>query len=523
MAKKNHRGLLLIAALGVIGVLCALFMTKWGVGLSPDSLVYIEGARNLSRGQGYTDLAPDGDPKSIVHFPPLFSSLMAVLGVFGIDPMEGARWLNALFFGASVTLVGVWIYRVTGGATWPSLFGSFLMLTGSNMLVSYTMAWSEPAFIFFSLSGLLLLATYIGKPSPPVLVASALTIGLAFLTRYVGVALVVAATIGLLALSKRSYPKRLFDCVLLGAVSALPMALFVVRNQAVVGGASDMKMGFHPVSIDHFKSALETASGWLAPGAVPFFVRVSLLLVAAGCLAMSTLMLRRQGGAKYGDAPGAAARARALLAIFILVYCLGLAFFITFFSFDIGLDTRTLLPVQVLSIILVSYWAYGLISSPRVSRPLRALAIVIGLGFALSYLARGAQVAVLTHRDGQGYAGRAWRESEVLRKVRALPSDARIYANVPSVVYHLTGRTARGIPNKFDPHAMSANREYQSELALLKERLGQEGGVLVYLNRIKLKHLPSENELKEGLAPRSVEVAADGSIYELAAENKARS
>jgi len=39
--------------LAVIGAVAILFSTVWGVGLSPDSLTYIDTARNLLAGKGF--------------------------------------------------------------------------------------------------------------------------------------------------------------------------------------------------------------------------------------------------------------------------------------------------------------------------------------------------------------------------------------------------------------------------------------------------------------------------------------
>jgi hypothetical protein len=521
MFKAENRAIHLVAILSVVGVLSLLFATKWGIGISPDGLVYIAGARNLLLGRGYSEFTPTGELVPITHFPPLFSIMLALLGTVGIDLLEGARWLNALLFGANTLLVGILIYRSTGGSIWPSLFGSFLVLTSSNMLDTHSMALTEPAFIFFGFLGLSLLAAYIENLKPSLLVASSITIALAFLARYVGVALVVTGIIGLLVLARRTYYRRLLDCLVFGILSSLPMAVFVIRNHMVSGGASDMKMGFHPITFKHIGVGLDTVSCWLMPEAIPFTIRVSSLTAAAGLLAFLTLLLwsrRRSGGS---DALKAKSMIHTLLIIFILVFCATLVFFISFFDHDINFISRVLLPVQASTIILVVCWVREIIRFAQRIRPLQVAFTVICIAFAVSYLVRGARLALIAHRDGKGFTSRAWRQSEILQKVRALPEGTRVYCNVPSVIYYLAGKPAFRIPIKFDLHTGSQNDRYQSELASLKEQLGSQRTVLVYLSNFSHGHLPSGDELKKALSLSLIETAVDGSIYELRAEKVA--
>ena len=60
MPTKSHQVLrnspitLLLYGLAIIGVICLLYVTNWGIGTSPDSAAYIASARNLTTGKGLT-------------------------------------------------------------------------------------------------------------------------------------------------------------------------------------------------------------------------------------------------------------------------------------------------------------------------------------------------------------------------------------------------------------------------------------------------------------------------------------
>ena len=113
-----------LIAVGAIGVL--LYSTPQGLGLSDDSIAYIAGARSLLSGQGYREawLASNGP---VTHFPPGFSSVLALIGLSGLDPLRGARFLNSILFGANAFLIGVIGWRMTGsriaGVVLALLFG----------------------------------------------------------------------------------------------------------------------------------------------------------------------------------------------------------------------------------------------------------------------------------------------------------------------------------------------------------------------------------------------------------------
>ena len=69
---------------------CPVRSTPFGLGLVNDSAYYIEGAANLLAGKGFVRLSGGGELKPITHFPPLFSLVLAGLGLAGMDCKRGA-------------------------------------------------------------------------------------------------------------------------------------------------------------------------------------------------------------------------------------------------------------------------------------------------------------------------------------------------------------------------------------------------------------------------------------------------
>src|SRR5687767_6838270 len=83
-----------LGSCAVLGGGVLLQSSRWGLGLSPDSVVYIGAARSLLAGHGFSLPSESALFSPITHYPPLYSSLLAVTGVVAADLLKGAICLN---------------------------------------------------------------------------------------------------------------------------------------------------------------------------------------------------------------------------------------------------------------------------------------------------------------------------------------------------------------------------------------------------------------------------------------------
>jgi len=68
---------LLIILAGACASILMFWITDYGPGVSPDSTTYIETARNLLAGNGFT---VGGKP--MTHYPPAYPLLLSIVGLF---------------------------------------------------------------------------------------------------------------------------------------------------------------------------------------------------------------------------------------------------------------------------------------------------------------------------------------------------------------------------------------------------------------------------------------------------------
>lgn len=508
--------LAVLTTLSIVGAMALVVSTRWGIGLSPDSVIYIVSARNLLNGNGLSTSFYSGAFVPMTHYPPLYSTLLAGIGIFGMDPVEGARWLSAFFFAANAVLVGM-VLHVSTRSFWLSLFGSLLMLGSFPIVQIHSMVWSEPVFVFFTLLGIFLLVIYIEEGNPWFLVSASAAAALSSLTRYAGIALVAAGMVGVFLLHQKSWQKKFIDAVIFGAISSLPMSLWMVRNLVFTGSATDRQLGLYPPGMDYLKSAADLFLTWMIPAEVSFNTKLMIFLLVVGLIffiwftwtpakrsEMSRLFPRRIRTLSL------------LLGIFILAYGLVLVASISFYDPQIPIDNRLLSPVFMACLVLILSSMKGILAAPVSTRTVRIALVILGVTIFLSQLPRTVAWLKLSYDVGLGYASRHWKGSRLIQWVNQMDARAPVFTNGPDVLYLLTRRPAYMVPSKVRPGTGLSNEHYWSEMEDMKRRIREESGALVYFKKITWRrYLPTEEELQEKLPLRLIVRDEEGYVYQI--------
>lgn len=506
---------IVLTALSLLGAAAIILSTRSGIGLSPDSAIYIGAARNLLRGQGLSLSSYPGEWAPMTQYPPFYSMLLAAVGSVGIDPLEAINWLNALLFAGNIALVGFIVHYSTQSAAL-ALFGSFLMLSSPDMIQIHLMAWSEPFFVFFTLLGLFLLSLHRQRPrSYWPLTASALAVALAFLTRYAGVALVATGMIGTLLLRKAPWKRRFMDAGIFCFLSSLPLCLWMARNLAVAGSATNRSAGFHPPTKEQLKILSDVVLAWLLPAEIDPRSKATILatVVALGLFIFFGRRGKKETIQKI-SLIGTSDLAP-LLGLFIVSYALLLVLSISFFDYQIPINNRILSPVFVTGWILGCLVLRNLASLAASERLLRIGFATVGATFLLLQISEALVWLNLSYNSGLGYASRSWRDSGMIRVVSRIGPNVPVFTNGPDAISLLTGRPAYMIPNKVNPRTNTANENYFHELEGIRRKLKEQNGVLIYFKTIPWRwYLPSESELIEKLDLRLRMEESDSSMYQ---------
>lgn len=497
-----------LSGLAVLGVLAVLLATRSGIGLSPDSVAYIDGARRLARGDGFTS-GFTGHIDPITHWPPLYPTVLAGIALLGIDPLAGARVLAPLLFGANVFVAGWLVRRHGSGEILPAAASSLLVLAAAGLLQVHAWAWSEPLFLLLGTLGLHHLAVYLAHPhAHRRLIAAAALIGFATLTRYLGIALIIAGGVAIVWLASGRWFRRGGDALLFVVVSMAPLAFWVLRNVLLTGSASSRELVVNPIGLSHLTRAGRTVATWLVPPILPGSIRMLLLIGALAAIAVG--IVRGQGILREVlNAPGG--RLLKMLLCVAVVYGAVLTLSVMLFDAEVRFNQRILSPVHFLLLV-----AAGLVLAGTQRARRWAYA---GVGAVVLLQAVQAVPSARAAAQGLGYAGQVWRESDLWSVIEQLPDGAPLYSNAYDAVYIHTGRATRPLPAKFNPNSLIPYDDYRERLASLRTELARSRGVVIYSQKVSRKTMPTEAELAEALGPVDRRRFRDGTLYRVPQES----
>jgi hypothetical protein len=471
-----------LGALAVCGAALLLYATQiYGIGVSVDSIYYISAAQNIMLGKGA--VSAWGVP--LVGLAPLYSVFLGAVGyVVRLDPLLLARYLNALLFGLTVYVGGRIAFQFLKHSGW-ALLATIAILFSRALLYADIFALSEPLFIFLIVLAIFFIKQYLdaqqssraeGSSISTIpdrdalslsltirndwrwiwqqfwntrntgwLIAAAVAIGLACLTRYIGIIFVAWGLMLILFLNSAPRNTKIIHSVLFLGITLLPLGLWLVRNYFVsntfVGGrytsifTLEQNVGF----------TFDTILFWFLPQAILTRGWV-LLLVGLGIGAIVPFAI-----AKDSTRWKQFLRDMTPLLLFLVLYLGLLLYSATATAID-KIGNRFLAPVFVPLIIVL----IGLVQTCAASYAQRFpravwVAGALVLALLLSHPIRDTVFyAMRIHNDGEQYGSRVWQTSPTTAYLRSqpLPSDCRIETNTPEGIYILANILARHGPIK---------------------------------------------------------------------------
>ncbi|HLO29838.1 MAG TPA: phospholipid carrier-dependent glycosyltransferase [Anaerolineales bacterium] len=471
---------LALTLIAMIGIFLIIRATPNGLGLSDDSIAYIAGARSMLAGQGYREawLASD---QPVTHFPPAFSSVLAFLGLFGIDPLRSVRWVNALLFGLNASLLGILGWRMTRSLIAGLVLAAFFVISG-EMFQVHAVAMSEPLFIFLSLLSFWMFDLYFERDHHWLwLVACGTFAGMAYLTRYAGLALVATFVVALLILHQ-GWRKRLTSIGLF-LESVLPWVLcWSIRNRLVAGNATNRTFAWHPLTAENINPGLRVFSEFFIPiaswqqeilkriGLVEGLIIIVLGLVFVWVIVTAWKHLSSPQPVERGKkAPEVISFTTGL---FIFAYLASIIASMLMFDAATKFKLRILAPVLVSLLILLV--AFGVWMRGRRREVVIALTVLI-LGISIYKQS----VTINTWaKNGLGYASFQWYDSKAMAVLRGLSEDMMIYTNEPGAVYLYTGRGCYVLPDRFDSATALVRTNFEKGITIMQTNINSGKAVL---------------------------------------------
>jgi adenylyl-sulfate kinase len=416
-------------------------------------------------------------------------------------------------FGFNAGLLAILAWRMTPSLT-AGLVLAALFVANGEMLQVHAAAMSEPLFIFLSLLAFWMFDLYFERPPSSVgrgvagewwwLVACAVFTGMAYLTRYSGIAL-AATFLATIVILRTTWRKRLISIGIFLA-GFLPWALvWAVRNRLVAGNVTNRVFAWHPITPENVNLGLRTFSEFLIPVEAwrrEFFKQTGivegLIVIALGAVLIWTLrwvwiyLARpRQASALIRGGKESREVISFTTGLYIFAYLASIVASMTLFDAATKFRLRILSPVFVgLLILLVAFGIW----MRRKQRPLVIVATVFVM--ALSVYKQSVTFAHWS-QGGIGYASFQWYDSQAMDYLRELPGDVRIFTNEPAAVYLYTGRGNYVLPDRFDSATAQARSGFEEGVERMQAEINAGRAVLALFD---IKDLSADTKaMIEGL------------------------
>ncbi|MGQ9684667.1 MAG: hypothetical protein ACUVX9_19265, partial [Anaerolineae bacterium] len=503
-------GAVALCVLAGVGMLA--LATRHGVGLGSDSALYLAAAGNWLRGLGLSWVRGGGEATLVTHYPPLYSLLLAGLQMLRVPQLDAARAVNLTFFAVSGIAVGALAARLTGSRML-GLVGLGLFLFCGEVIQVHSWAMSEALYIGLASIGAVVVSLYLRNRRAWSLVAAAVALALATMTRYVGLSLPLAAALAIASddLGVRSRPLRNAGIFL--ALSMAPAVLWLGWSAVWAGSPGGRVPGWSLAILPELaRQVTSTVLNWFLPlrlvRLLDAFPPAGVMLAAAALACLLALWLVRRGRLVRGD--HSISHGEVLLPnLWALLHIGGLLAAAVFTFPETHVNERTLSPAYPFLVIALLVLAGSLWRSRKwLLRAMLVAAIFLLIRNKVVYaywVVHGLQ------QDGQRYASAAWRASPTIAALRELEPPL-IYTDDIAAVYLLAERYSYNIPRRLDAITGEPLHTYPADLETMRQRITSQGGVLVLFD---LQHIPADmappEDLTAGLCP--LQSLPDGVIY----------
>jgi hypothetical protein len=289
---SKDRFWIFLSVLALLAILlCGFATSKYGAGVSSDSTKYLSVAQTLLNGNGLVD--HKGAP--LLSWPPLYSILLAGLGLLtGLDVFVAGWYFNVFLLGLNVLLSGVIFQRVFSEKPLYAYLASLFVFLSLSSLRIHADISSDPFYLTLTLGFLVAVDGHIKRRSYRAFAWITLFSVLAPLQRYVGLAIALTAEIVILVENQRSIRTLLRDGFILGVLSVLPIAWWLIVHNLILHG-SLWGLSSQPVDVgENISLALTKILHWFVPYLTVLMPVLMRPWIPLGALALLLLLINRK-------------------------------------------------------------------------------------------------------------------------------------------------------------------------------------------------------------------------------------
>jgi hypothetical protein len=473
-----------------------IFMRYAGVGISPDSIMYMSTARNLNAHMGLNYFGN----KPIVAFPVFFPMFLAAVEfITQTDPLVLAPALTGALFGTVIFLAGY----IMEGFAFPSKLYKWLVLAAlvlsPSLLEIYSMLWSETLFIVWTMVFVIAYRNYTLSHSIKALLLLAFITALACLTRYAAITLVGTGGMLMLFDADLKPRKKIGHILLFGGISVSLLIANLIRNNLVTHTGTGPRYKSLTSLTENMHYVGTVFCDWftLTEKQYSWGATITGLLVIGFIIAFLYYAFKNRK--MYGSYENI------LLALFI-VYGLFMILSATISRYE-RLNNRLLSPLFIPFLLGCTYWLPLVLKHTRSKFRLILISLATCVGLIFIYNEHATDYQRYDDQGDYGVPGftdDSWNKSPLvatLKKPNLFKPGYPIYNNLCEGFYFFTGKGSEYIPN-----IDSAKQ--------IKKFYAQKRFYVVYFDLIPDKALFTLKQVQQKRPLKPIFTCPDGGIYE---------
>ena len=246
----------LVAAIGAAHLLVR--SSVHGLLFTWDSMAYLSTAENLAAGKGLRDYSYH---LFEAWWPPFYPVLLASLNLFGVSVLEASRFVNIVVFGLIILLTGHWLSRYIKSSS--LVIGAAVLIMASPIITQIaSYALTDTLFVLLTILALLKIGAFLNQKKINTFVLSAFFASLASITRYLGITVILTATILILIDRNFSISKRFKYATTYAVVSSVPLSIILGINQIRTGRYAGRRHSTEATLLESIQQVGDTLSLW---------------------------------------------------------------------------------------------------------------------------------------------------------------------------------------------------------------------------------------------------------------------
>ncbi|MAT44687.1 MAG: hypothetical protein CL609_20320 [Anaerolineaceae bacterium] len=505
--KTQHLPAIIIILLSILMV---FYMTTFGIGLTPDSVVYLNTSNNLASGNGFRVSTGAGQSEWISHYPPLYPAIWSLADVFGLPDMVFIRGVQLILLGFFLITSCLILIRLLPHHKFTRILLLTIIGTSFPTLIIFSRAWSEGLFLGLGFLSLYLLAETLSKSEQSSWFLFFIGFGFAstVLTRYAGIVFLGSAVLFILFWSSQTWMNKIRQSFLITMPTVIFLGLWLIISYLQNGSSTNREFGFNVLTLDKIKTGIGTFLEWFfIPENAPFIIKILVLFLF---FLLSLLALKTLGFPKvFNKSLQKDMPINNLILLFSLVYPAFILFSIIFLDANIPLDTRILSPLYF----AIVFAAAILIKKAEENKILFRMIISFLVVFIIGQILYVTPKVQNDHLAGIGFNHEYWRTAQVWGELNPILTDQTLVSNAPEPIYYYTNVAAVTLPRKYLSISQSNNTLYAEQINNLKNGTLKTGDLLVYFTKLNSTAFPTETELRTTLPLELIVQTDQANIY----------